>query len=193
MLATTVLIGLSCLAATTLADTALSVPVDGTYGSTDFEPVDVGELPQSGPSTRGDDFGVSEPDEVFTADLNGVGEAQVGTANGETVDNVEPGSGRRLLSAHRKLLQTGTGTLDLSGSGVSVGDSTVGASAQAYGHGELDAESLQDNHVEPHGVTASATVAGEDVSDVNAAVDPDCDGSLEGKSEGPCATVSGRK
>ena len=66
----------------------------------------------------------------------------------ETVDNVEPGSGRRLLSAHRKLLQTGTGTLDLSGSGVSVGDSTVGASAQAYGHGELDAESLQDNHVE---------------------------------------------
>lgn len=47
--------------------------------------------------------------------------------------------------------------------------------------------------LQPHGVTASATVAGEDVSDVNAAVDPDCDGSLEGKSEGPCATVSGRK
>ena len=27
--------------------------VDGTYGSTDFEPIDVGDLPQSGPSTRG--------------------------------------------------------------------------------------------------------------------------------------------
>ena len=27
--------------------------VDGTYGSTDFDPVDVGDLPQSGPSTRG--------------------------------------------------------------------------------------------------------------------------------------------
>ena len=27
--------------------------VDGTYGPTDFDPVDVGNLPQSGPSTRG--------------------------------------------------------------------------------------------------------------------------------------------
>ncbi len=45
--------------------------------------------------------------------------------------------------------------------------------------------------LQPHGVTASATVAGEDVSGVNVAANPDCDGSLEGKSEGPCATVSG--
>ncbi|DBB13352.1 TPA: hypothetical protein ACH3X3_005087 [Trebouxia sp. C0006] len=98
---------------------------------------------------------------------------------------------RFALSVTRKLLQVGTGSLDLSGSGVSAGDSVVGASAEAYGHGVLDAESLQDNHIEPHGVTASATVAGEDVSGVNAAANPDCDGSLEGKSEGPCATVSG--
>ncbi|KAL0043268.1 hypothetical protein WJX82_010906 [Trebouxia sp. C0006] len=55
MLPTTalVLIGLSCLAATQ-ADTAVSVP----------------------------GFGVSEPDEVFTSELSGVGESEVGTANG---------------------------------------------------------------------------------------------------------------
>ena len=55
---------------------------------------------------------------------------------------------RFALSVTRKLLQVGTGSLDLSGSGVSAGDSVVGASAEAYGHGVLDAESLQDNHIE---------------------------------------------
>ena len=62
--------------------------------------------------------------------------------------NVEPESGKRLVSVSRKLLRVWTGSLDLSGSGVSAGDSVVGASAEAYGHGVLDAESLQDNHIE---------------------------------------------
>ena len=66
----------------------------------------------------------------------------------EIVHNVEPELRKRLLSVPRKLLQVGTGSLDLSGSGVSAGDSVVGASAEAYGHGVLDAESLQDNHIE---------------------------------------------
>ena len=60
-------------------------------------------------------------------------------------------TGKRLLTAGRKMLQDldpKTGFLDLSGSGVSAGDSTAGVSANAYGHGNFDADNLQDNHVE---------------------------------------------
>ena len=47
--------------------------------------------------------------------------------------------------------------------------------------------------VQPHGVDASVTAAGTDVDNVDAGVNPDCVGSVEGHSEGSCATVGGTR
>ena len=47
-----------------------------------------------------------------------------------------------LVAMGRKML----GELELSGSGVSAGDSTAGASANAFGHGNLNG--VDDSHIE---------------------------------------------
>ncbi|KAK9813919.1 hypothetical protein WJX73_004784 [Symbiochloris irregularis] len=106
----------------------------------------------------------------------------VGTENGDTFVDHQGQLGT--ISANvggRKML----GDLALTGNGVSAGDNDLGASANAYGHGELNG--LQDNHIEPHGVQTTADVGGQSYT-TNTGVDPDCVAK-----EGPCVDAGRRK
>ncbi|DBA98305.1 hypothetical protein WJX77_008106 [Trebouxia sp. C0004] len=176
-------LSLVCLA----VQTSAQVPVNGH----EVTPIETTGLPQLEPSTQGDSLSVANPDEVFSGSMDGLvlvagddsGVATEGAAvnpNGVEQAGANPTGRKLLISAFgRKMLQVGT--LELSGSGVSAGDSTVGASANAFGHGDLNG--VDDTHIEPHGVDASASVAGEEThGEVTA--DPDC---VAG--EGPCVTA----
>ena len=68
-----------------------------------------------------------------TADPTGVEQAAA---------NPDPTGRKMLVAMGRKML----GELELSGSGVNAGDSTAGASANAFGHGNLNG--VDDSHIE---------------------------------------------
>ncbi|DBB13338.1 TPA: hypothetical protein ACH3X3_005073 [Trebouxia sp. C0006] len=161
-------------------------------------------LPQTGPSTQGGDPTVSEPDEVFTGSGLGVGvtagddngvivsgltEDPAGTVAGaeETAANGNNPVGRRLhgIRAWDRRMLTVPGDLHLSGTGETVGDSTAGASVSAYGQAESNG--VTDTHVEPHGVDASTSVAGEEVTGIAVSANPDCLGG-----EGACVAAGGK-
>ncbi|KAK9838658.1 hypothetical protein WJX74_000812 [Apatococcus lobatus] len=190
---------LASLASSTAAQ-SVGLPVNGNQ-----VPVADVNNPQTTPTSQGEDFKIAEPDQTFTGDKAG-GHGKLGLADGVPEDEVTynpegtqhvveattAGAGkRRSLLGNRRLLQ---GTLDLSGDGVSAGDSEAGVAAKAFGHGTSSDNELdqQGTHIQPHGADVTATQGGQDTT-VGGEANPDCVGTIKGFDEGPaCAGVTGK-
>ncbi|KAK9840026.1 hypothetical protein WJX74_002296 [Apatococcus lobatus] len=203
---------LACLAGSTVAQSVV-VPVNGHE-----VPVAGISNPETAPTSQGDEPSVAKPDQTFSADYFGV-HGKVGVADGvpehdvsvnpagtehaiatntdpsnvQTVQGVATGvAGKRRHLLGRRLLQAGA--LDLSGDGVSVGDSEAGLAAKGYGHG-TEGDSVVDphsTHIQPHGVDVTATQGGQATS-VGGEANPDCVGTIEGYNEGPdCVGIIGK-
>lgn len=208
----TAVVVLACLAGSAAAQSVV-VPVNGHE-----VPVAAVNNPQTAPTSQGDEPSITEPDQTFTADYQGV-HAKVGSADGVpehdvsvnpagvqhgVATNTDPSNvqavqglaagiaGKRRQLLGRRFLQAGG--LDLSGDGVSVGDSEAGLAAKAYGHG-TEGDSVVDpksTHIQPHGVDVTATEGGQ-ATTVGGEANPDCVGTIEGYNEGPdCVGINGK-